>query len=1237
MSKLLKPSILDVDPSSPTAKEEYKHWKRTLESFFRAAGDEQVNKLDAVINFISPRIYTLISDAATYEAALEKLQSLYMKEKHIIFSRYQLLTKKQEAGQSIDTFVYKLTELASEIEFKDVNAQDYRSDLLVHSLVQGVNNPFIRQRLLESGKTKFDDIYTLARSLEAALVNSGQMSNDSYQAAAVIDKRKGGNDKLKVNSGAFSPNTNSCWFCGGRRHPRERCPAKDVTCYGCQRKGHFKSLCRYKDSVAASLDSTMTPQLSSVFGYDYDPDNTLANVNIIQNIPSKPIPFSPHVMINIVVKGYTLASLIDTGAKINCLDAGAAAVLKPVIRSSSINVSLAALGSKPVVVGECTLDIMLKDKRYEGVNFIIIQNLVSSVILGHDFLKRFKSLNINFQGKPSIVLSSINDGQEESVSPQIVTPEPEVKPQLTPLVNISPPKLFENMVDNVYPIATKTRKFNETDSIFIKSEIDKLLYNGVIEESFSPWRAQVHIDKANSKKHRLVIDYSRTINKFTLLDAYPFPNKMQLVTKISQYKVFSTYDLKSAYHQVEIPETDRKYTAFEACGKLFQFKRMPFGPRNAVSAFQRIMDKDIIEKNNLKGTFAYVDNIFICGTNQIEHDYNLKQFLNAASSHNITFNDSKTVVSTNKLDLLGYTICDGKILPDEERVKPLKALSIPKDSKALKRALGMFSYYSTWIPQFSDKIHPLTNIKDFPLSEQACKAFKILKESLTKATLGAIDENSSFTVETDASNVAISASLNQNGRPVAFMSRMLHGNELKHSSVEKEAYAIYEALCKWKYLLIDKHFKLITDQKAVSFMYGPNPNKIKNDKILRWRLELSPLSYSIVFRPGVENVVPDALSRPVCTIRNDNELIKLHDSLCHPGITRFYHFVKMKNMPYSVTDIKQVVSNCSVCCELKPRYLKKETQSLIKATRPFQCLDLDFKGPLPSTTENKYILTVVDEWSRFPFAFPVPNTNASTVISCLKQLFVIFGMPNYIHSDRGSQFLSNELKNFLHSNGVVTSKTTSYNPRGNGLTERYNGIIWKTVLLSLKSKRLNDNQWEFVLPMALHSIRSLLNTTTNQTPHDRFFSYPRKSVSGVTLPDWLTPGLVLCRRYVRRSKTDPLVDEVELLEANPNYAYIRYPDGRESTVALRHLAPAGGRVGEYVNAEGNSTDSSDSSDGPQNNEFNFKHDSSISDSVHNSVVDPDSIQNHSFINNSNVRGFGLARKVVRTSSLCSLG
>ena len=44
---------------------------------------------------------------------------------------------------------------------------------------------------------------------------------------------------------------------------------------------------------------------------------------------------------------------------------------------------------------------------------------------------------------------------------------------------------------------------------------------------------------------------------------------------------------------------------------------------------------------------------------------------------------------------------------------------------------------------------------------------------------------------------------------------------------------------------------------------------------------------------------------------------------------------------------------------------------------------------------------------------------------------------------------------------------------------------------------------------------------------------------------------------MRHSKTEPIVDEVELLQANPQYAHIRYLDGRETTVSMRHLAPAG--------------------------------------------------------------------------------
>ena len=70
------------------------------------------------------------------------------------------------------------------------------------------------------------------------------------------------------------------------------------------------------------------------------------------------------------------------------------------------------------------------------------------------------------------------------------------------------------------------------------------------------------------------------------------------------------------------------------------------------------------------------------------------------------------------------------------------------------------------------------------------------------------------------------------------------------------------------------------------------------------------------------------------------------------------------------------------------------------------------------------------------------------------------------------------------------------------------------------------------------------------------FNIQRSSTTGSSIPSWLAiPGPVLLKRCVRKSKFDPLVDEVELIEANPNYAHIRFPDGREDTVALKHLAP----------------------------------------------------------------------------------
>ena len=150
--------------------------------------------------------------------------------------------------------------------------------------------------------------------------------------------------------------------------------------------------------------------------------------------------------------------------------------------------------------------------------------------------------------------------------------------------------LFRNLETTSKLIATKSRKFNKEDKEFIQDEVRKLLSDNIIEPSFSPWRAQVLIARDGRHKPRMVVDYSQTINRFTLVDAYPLPNINEQISEIAKESVFNTLDLKYVYYQIPLCSADRPFTAFEANGKLYQYTRLPFGVTNGVSCFQRIVD-----------------------------------------------------------------------------------------------------------------------------------------------------------------------------------------------------------------------------------------------------------------------------------------------------------------------------------------------------------------------------------------------------------------------------------------------------------------------------------------------------------------------------------------------------------------------------------------------------------------------------------------------------------------------
>ena len=150
----------------------------------------------------------------------------------------------------------------------------------------------------------------------------------------------------------------------------------------------------------------------------------------------------------------------------------------------------------------------------------------------------------------------------------------------------------------------------------------------------------------------MVIDYSQTINKFCLPDAYPIPNIVELVNDISLSKFFSRLDLKSAYRQIPLHPDDRCYTAFQAGNSLYQFKGLPFGITNAVSSFQRVMDS-IISDNNLHGVKTYLDDVIITGKTREEHDSNLNEFMRVCTELNLTLNKDKCIVSQTQIQYLG--------------------------------------------------------------------------------------------------------------------------------------------------------------------------------------------------------------------------------------------------------------------------------------------------------------------------------------------------------------------------------------------------------------------------------------------------------------------------------------------------------------------------------------------------------------------------------------------------------
>ena len=1167
MDKALRPGKLCLDPGRSADGQNragFVHWKTTLDQYIEAlkTGTTELTdgmKLQVLISHITPEIFTMIESIDTFKDAMTHLQSVFVKSKNTIHTRYLLTSRKQHEGESVKQYYLALRTLAKDCNFTQVSADVHLEESVRTTFISGLNADEIRRRLLEETKG-LEATLKIADVMEEA-ANNSKMYNGKYNPSLInaIVPETG-----VLAATAVSRSKWKCFKCGGSEwHRRNDCPANNTACEFCHRKGHWAVVCRQKKGkghVSAisysthlanpSLESvpnthynggspTESPHLSSVVPHPYSTGPYLASVST----PNFPASLSNSV-INVKVN-HTLPAfaLLDTGSTLSFVSESFAKLNNLTVIPYSSRVTLATESNSSTVRGACDVTLDAENIDFGGVRLLVLGNLCADLIIGHDLFQQHSHIRFDFGGP----------------KPPIQTSGHPVMAAIAHAARIGPKSLFAHLTPDVRPIACPSRKFSGKAAQFIAKTVEELREANVIRPSNSPWRAQVLVTGLDKPKPRMVVDYSRTINRFTLLDAFPLPSIETTVSKIAQFSRYSSYDLRSAYYQLPILDSEKEYTAFEAAGGLWEFNVVPFGATNGVPVFCRALS-ELIEAEGLRATVAYVDNVTICGDTTEELDHNVQRWLETCRKHGLTLNEDKTISNVEELSILGYRISRGSIKPDPDRLKPLMDMPLPHDKPSLARAMGLFSYYARWVTRFSDRIQPLVNNRSFPISREGKAAFEDVKAQIAKSWVICPNDKDKLVLESDASDTCLSASLSQGGKPVAFFSRTLNSSERKHHPMEKEACAIVEACRKWFHYLVCRKFQIITDQQAVSFMFNQKHNgRVKNDKILRWRLELSSLDFDIQYRPGPYNVTADCLSRAnTCastTTPNRRTLLQIHEDLAHPGVVRLNHFIRTKNLPYSLDQVKTVCSQCRTCAMIKPQFFRPVNPPLIEATKPLDRLSVDFKE-IPSTTRNKYLFVAVDEYSRYVWAFPCSNMETATVKRCLVEIFSFVGNAGFVHSDRGSSLISHELRTWLISNGISFSNSTKYNPRGNGQVERFNGVVWKGIQLACHSRGLPESHYEQVLHEVLHSQRSLLCTATNSTPHERLFSFERRSASGASLPTWLLQkGPVLVRQHARKSKYMPVVTEVELIEANPSFAKIRYKSGREDCVSLRDLAP----------------------------------------------------------------------------------
>jgi hypothetical protein len=401
---------------------------------------------------------------------------------------------------------------------------------------------------------------------------------------------------------------------------------------------------------------------------------------------------------------------------------------------------------------------------------------------------------------------------------------------------------------------------------FQKQHIEALLKEGIIRKSKSPWASPVILAKKKGGKFRFCGDF-RKLNGRTVKDSYPLPVIDDLLRKLGKAKYFTSFDLDRGFLQVALKEEDKYKTAIITQKGLFEYNVMPFGLTNAPGTFQRLMD-EVLRETLDEFTAVYIDDIIIYSNTFEEHLQHVEEVLRRLKEAKLVIKLKKCMFIQEEIKLLGHIVGRNGIKTDPEKIEKVKNYPRPTNLRELRGAIGLFTYYRKFVPEFAKLARPLHELskKDirFIWGERQEEAFESLKKKLTEAPiLGNPDFTKPFELTTDASIEGLGIILSQRDeenkeKVIAYGSRSLKPSERNYATTELEMLAVYWGINHFvKYLMI-KPFKVLTDHSALKALQ----NTIKPvGRRARWIMDLQQYNFEILHRSGKSNKNADALSR----------------------------------------------------------------------------------------------------------------------------------------------------------------------------------------------------------------------------------------------------------------------------------------------------------------------------------------------------------------------------------------